>query len=1114
MSGRHFIDAEDGRGRESPPPPPPRRATAFNNSTIRSMKDRLRPVQIGGNVRHVPHRSIVDPGLIEDVDDTGFSANTGWRGRASRYGGAPHYAPQWPAYAHYPAHGPYSQAYGPGGPMGNPFAPAAMGNVFSFKPRRAPPVGPVAIGELDIVKDQAHLDTSDGLPTETTKTNPDGPQNRPSISSTLDVFQSRYTGDGFLDGTHSAKLTVIHDAKKQSQPLFRWMHLSQPILDLEKLSAEIMKTASLSNADRYALAKLFTQIKREAVKTRLTAEGKTVWHMEPKHIRVAIPSDDSRPTLRGIGCSSDQKHITWFCIPYFSLETYRGVLSANSGTEFPIETLLQSRYARTSRTRETQQVVYQDGQTADDKCFHISQLWCIVIDKSLLVTCGRMSSTILKDRIVSISPEPPNESPYHGKMIYVSYYGAVLWSIALEDCSTWFGFINHFHAFWPLPVRIFHRNEVATEVDWPRILHTAKHSSTPLTLELRVGVLPSPPVAGALQALEKAATKAPETNKQRSQGSDQVGGGTSNETAGTFHVFTWLDTVQLASQNDTSNEQALTQQLSDIESYLLNSAKMLQRSAYRCCNWSTRRLVHAYLEDQGQDIDSQEETRKKQYSHRVDIYNAADLVSQFFLPPRTDQDAPTVGKFWDAILSLVEMPDSPRSPRDDDESPHRPKTLRRKRVVSQATISVVRTELREMTRRMVYFQGILRHLPATERRSIFIPDTLVRAWMHLLMGLIMSSEDTGSWEEYLKTAEKLIQKGSTDIISSLPTVDLMEYIAMQPLELASLFSLKLLQDSTDRYTSLTDSYSEYIKYLENEIMVNPNRSHQSRISWFREEIAIIRNVVNSQRQNVSRFQSRTTRVPPHHTRTEGLILKQETERSRYEREERDLRRTMHDKYAMSHGIDRYRSYEDVDFDASSSLADFSKLSPTDPNGLLGLLIGDCKTWLERRDREFGDMDAEASRLDAMVRSAPFNLATGVPRISMLIYDTQNVNQIDATKDRQEAAVYAFTMVTIVFLPLGTISSIFGMNTSDIANLELSQWVYWATALPVTVMVIVFGLWWMGELRNLVNWVLGRRGDGYGSVGRDSRRAQRLPRANWPAAAACGTSSLPPSAPPL
>lgn len=62
------------------------------------------------------------------------------------------------------------------------------------------------------------------------------------------------------------------------------------------------------------------------------------------------------------------------------------------------------------------------------------------------------------------------------------------------------------------------------------------------------------------------------------------------------------------------------------------------------------------------------------------------------------------------------------------------------------------------------------------------------------------------------------------------------------------------------------------------------------------------------------------------------------------------------------------------------------------------------------------------------------------------------------------------MVTIIFLPLSTISSIFGMNTSDVRNMELGQWLYWATALPATLTAILFGLWWMGELQKFGRWL--------------------------------------------
>jgi len=76
---------------------------------------------------------------------------------------------------------------------------------------------------------------------------------------------------------------------------------------------------------------------------------------------------------------------------------------------------------------------------------------------------------------------------------------------------------------------------------------------------------------------------------------------------------------------------------------------------------------------------------------------------------------------------------------------------------------------------------------------------------------------------------------------------------------------------------------------------------------------------------------------------------------------------------------------------------------------------------------------------------------------------------DTTKFRQENAVYAFTVVTVIFLPLSAVSSIFGMNTSDIRDLEQGQWLYWATAIPVTLGVILLGLLWRGELRNAFQW---------------------------------------------
>lgn len=90
-----------------------------------------------------------------------------------------------------------------------------------------------------------------------------------------------------------------------------------------------------------------------------------------------------------------------------------------------------------------------------------------------------------------------------------------------------------------------------------------------------------------------------------------------------------------------------------------------------------------------------------------------------------------------------------------------------------------------------------------------------------------------------------------------------------------------------------------------------------------------------------------------------------------------------------------------------------------------------------------------------------------------------MNKFEDSKDRQELAIYAFTIVTVIFLPLSFVAGVFGMNTSDIRDMEMGQWAYWASAVPVTVLVILIGLWWMGEIGNAFVWMGLRSGGGGG-----------------------------------
>lgn len=176
-------------------------------------------------------------------------------------------------------------------------------------------------------------------------------------------------------------------------------------------------------------------------------------------------------------------------------------------------------------------------------------------------------------------------------------------------------------------------------------------------------------------------------------------------------------------------------------------------------------------------------------------------------------------------------------------------------------------------------------------------------------------------------------------------------------------------------------------------------------------------------------------------------------RDRYGRGQRDMRRVGY--YQGYYGNDRVE-------DDSRTLDYALKVSPTDKNGFRGLLLTEISRLLDQRDFEFKRF---FEYVDDLERTVSFKM--------------------EWTKDRQENAVYAFTIVTIIFLPLSSIAGIFGMNTSDVRDMDYSQWLFWVVALPVTVLVIVVGLWWMNELGNVMRWLTGQSGasikTGYGGV---------------------------------
>lgn len=61
--------------------------------------------------------------------------------------------------------------------------------------------------------------------------------------------------------------------------------------------------------------------------------------------------------------------------------------------------------------------------------------------------------------------------------------------------------------------------------------------------------------------------------------------------------------------------------------------------------------------------------------------------------------------------------------------------------------------------------------------------------------------------------------------------------------------------------------------------------------------------------------------------------------------------------------------------------------------------------------------------------------------------------IEIVEEDHGKLLFVFTSVTIIFLPLSFVSSLFGMNTADVRNMGQSQWLFWAISIPVTGFVV-------------------------------------------------------------
>jgi len=260
--------------------------------------------------------------------------------------------------------------------------------VFDFVPSRSSSnVGHSVSGESDIeIPVEVTKETIEEVGLGARKTPRKDAPKAVEDRTTCQIYHAQYTGEARPDGSHSATISVVHDPKKQYPPLFRWMHIYQKTMDFDKLVECVIRDAGLKDSDRSNLVKLLGEV-RKSSKVKHTSNGNRVKYMPPRciHSKLVSEEDNKSQTPR-------RRTLTWLCIPYFSLEQYTGLTSTKDDGAYPNQTLWQAQFSANPSERDLQQIVCQLGNSPPKSCFHISQLWCIVVDNGKCRATSREAS--------------------------------------------------------------------------------------------------------------------------------------------------------------------------------------------------------------------------------------------------------------------------------------------------------------------------------------------------------------------------------------------------------------------------------------------------------------------------------------------------------------------------------------------------------------------------------------------------------------------------------------------------------------------------------------------------------------------------------------------------
>jgi hypothetical protein len=121
--------------------------------------------------------------------------------------------------------------------------------------------------------------------------------------------------------------------------------------------------------------------------------------------------------------------------------------------------------------------------------------------------------------------------------------------------------------------------------------------------------------------------------------------------------------------------------------------------------------------------------------------------------------------------------------------------------------------LQTITRHTQRFRELCCNAPPADRLKLELPEELPKAWLHLVMSLVVCTKDLLLFENQMMICYELLEEGMRKVVQSFTNKSLLEYTVFMPFDLASLISCQLLQDLTRTYPDISETYRQYLRRL-------------------------------------------------------------------------------------------------------------------------------------------------------------------------------------------------------------------------------------------------------------------------------------------------------------